>query len=189
MCKVCFCFFSGRFPWFIAYVQHPVLIPAGALLNVHHPFPPPPRPPSTLSLFSVFNRLLWFASLPEWSASKPPPSDWKCRSRQRVWWVLQHSRDRQPSYGRSNQVWLPGGGGGLSVDRLPVSSGPSCSICQPPGRQQALWWGRGHLGSSGLRMRPCPSVSGCPQWGFSPGTSPHKIDRAGAREQACLWDV
>ena len=45
-------------------IQHPVLIPKGALLNTHHPPVPPSHPPSTLSLFSVFNSLLCFGSLP-----------------------------------------------------------------------------------------------------------------------------
>ena len=26
-------------------IQHPGLIPTGALLNIHHPLSPPPRPP------------------------------------------------------------------------------------------------------------------------------------------------
>ena len=45
-------------------IQHPVLIPKGALLNTHHPPSPPSHPPSTLSLFSVFNSLLCFGCLP-----------------------------------------------------------------------------------------------------------------------------
>ena len=55
--------FGGRFPWFIAYIQHPELIPTSALLNAHHPPSPLPHPQSTLSLFSVLKSLLWFASL------------------------------------------------------------------------------------------------------------------------------
>ena len=39
-------------------IQHPVLIPKGALLNAHHSPSPPSHPPSTLSLFSVFHFLL-----------------------------------------------------------------------------------------------------------------------------------
>ena len=38
-------------------IQHPVLIPKGALLNAHHPLSPPSHPPSTLNLFSVFKSL------------------------------------------------------------------------------------------------------------------------------------
>lgn len=30
--------FWGRFPWFVAYFQHPVLMPTSALLNARHPF-------------------------------------------------------------------------------------------------------------------------------------------------------
>ena len=45
-------------------IQHPVLIPTGFLLNAHHPLSPPSHPPPTLSLFSVFKSLLWFASFP-----------------------------------------------------------------------------------------------------------------------------
>ena len=45
-------------------IQHPALIPKGALLNTHHPPSPPSHPPSTLSLFSVFKSLLCFGSLP-----------------------------------------------------------------------------------------------------------------------------
>ena len=45
-------------------IQHPALIPKGALLNTHHPPSPPSHHPSTLSLFSVFNSLLCFGSLP-----------------------------------------------------------------------------------------------------------------------------
>lgn len=45
-------------------IQHPVLIPKGALLSIHHPPSPPSHPPSTLSLFSVLNSLLCFGSLP-----------------------------------------------------------------------------------------------------------------------------
>ena len=44
-------------------MQHPVLIPKGALLNTHRPPSPPSHPPSTLRLFSVFKSLLCFGSL------------------------------------------------------------------------------------------------------------------------------
>ena len=33
-------------------IQHPVLIPTGALLNAHHPLPPPSHPQSTLFILS-----------------------------------------------------------------------------------------------------------------------------------------
>ena len=51
---------GSRFLWFITYIQHPVLVLTSALLNAHPSFSPPP---STLSLFSVFKNLFWFASL------------------------------------------------------------------------------------------------------------------------------
>ena len=63
-------FFNMKFIVKLVSIQHPVLIPTGALLNVHHPLSPPSHPPSTLSLFSVFKSLLWFASL---SVTSPPP--------------------------------------------------------------------------------------------------------------------
>ena len=53
-CVKCALDFWGRFPWLIAYTQHPVLIPTSALLNAHHPFsslPHPPHPPSVCSLY------------------------------------------------------------------------------------------------------------------------------------------
>ena len=58
-------FFNMKFIVKLVSIQHPVLIPTGALLTVHHPLPPPSHPPSTLSLFSGFKSLLWFGSLPK----------------------------------------------------------------------------------------------------------------------------
>ena len=57
-------FFNMKFIVQLVSIQHPVLIPKGALLNTQHPPSPPSHPPSTLSLFSVFNSLLCFGSLP-----------------------------------------------------------------------------------------------------------------------------
>ena len=61
-------------------IQHPVLIPTGAVLNAHHPLSPPSHPPSTLSSFSVFKSLMVWLSpsltfffllpLPPWSSVK-----------------------------------------------------------------------------------------------------------------------
>ena len=55
-------FFNMKFIVKLVSIQHPALIPTGALLNAHQPLSPPCHP-STLSLFSVFKSLLWFASL------------------------------------------------------------------------------------------------------------------------------
>ena len=57
-------FLNMKFIDKLVSIQHPVLIPKGALLNTHHPPSPPSHPPSTPSLFSVFNSLLCFGSLP-----------------------------------------------------------------------------------------------------------------------------
>ena len=56
--------FGSRFPWFITYTQHPVLIPS-AFLNAQYPFSlhPNPLPLSNLSLFFLLKSLLWFSSL------------------------------------------------------------------------------------------------------------------------------
>ena len=54
-------------------IQHPLLIPTGALLSAHHPSFSPSYPSSTLSLFSVFKSLLWFASLPLFFFPLPLP--------------------------------------------------------------------------------------------------------------------
>ena len=54
-------------------IQHPVLLPTGALLIAHHPHSPPSHLPSTLSLFSVFKSLLWFGSLPNFFFLSLPP--------------------------------------------------------------------------------------------------------------------
>ena len=88
-CVRCALGFGDRFPWFIAYIQHPVLIPTSALLNAHHPFsflPPLPSPQSTLGLFSIFKSLLWFASLLEpllftWQDRKAQIAGWSAFSR------------------------------------------------------------------------------------------------------------
>ena len=56
-------FLNMKFIVKLVSIQHPVLIPTGAL-NAHHPLSPPSHPPSTLSLFSVFKSLLRFGSLP-----------------------------------------------------------------------------------------------------------------------------
>ena len=74
----------------IVSIQHPVLIPKGALLNTHHPPSLPSHPPSTLSLFSVFIFLFilfilsffqymkfmvkWFAYNTQCSSQKVPSS-------------------------------------------------------------------------------------------------------------------
>ena len=64
-CLISFIFFQYmKFIVKLVSIQHPVLIPKGALLNTHHPPSPPSHPPSTLSLFSVFKSLLCFGSLP-----------------------------------------------------------------------------------------------------------------------------
>ena len=57
-------FLNMKFIVKLVSIQHPVLIPTGALLNAHHPLSPPSHPSSSLSLFSVFKILLWFASFP-----------------------------------------------------------------------------------------------------------------------------
>ena len=53
-------------------IQHPELIPTGALLNANNPLSPLPHSPSSLSFFSVFKSLLWFASFPLCNFSPPP---------------------------------------------------------------------------------------------------------------------
>ena len=58
-----FYFFNMKFIVKLVSIQHPVLIPTGALPNAHHPLRPS-HPPSTFSLFSVFKSLYWFGSLP-----------------------------------------------------------------------------------------------------------------------------
>ena len=55
-------FFNMKFIVKLVSIQHPVLIPTGALLNTHHPLSPPAHPPSTLILFSLLKSLLWFGS-------------------------------------------------------------------------------------------------------------------------------
>ena len=52
-------FLNMKFIVKLVSIQHPVLIPIGALLNTHHPPSPPSQPSSTLSLFSVFKQLLY----------------------------------------------------------------------------------------------------------------------------------
>ena len=60
-------------------IQHPVLIPTGALLNAHHPLSPPSHPPSVLSsqflrvsyaLALFHSNLFFFPSPPPWSSVK-----------------------------------------------------------------------------------------------------------------------
>ena len=63
-CRSIFLFFYMKFIDKLVSIQHPVVIPKGALLNTHHPLSPPSHPPSTLSLFSVFNSLLCYGSFP-----------------------------------------------------------------------------------------------------------------------------
>ena len=53
-------------------IQHPVLIPTGALLNAHHPLSPPSNPPSTLSLFLKISYAL-APSLSNFFSPSPPP--------------------------------------------------------------------------------------------------------------------
>ena len=61
---IVFFFLNMKFIVKLVSIQHPVLIPTGALLNTHHPPSSPSHPPSALSLFSVFKSLLCFGSLP-----------------------------------------------------------------------------------------------------------------------------
>ena len=71
-----FFFLNMKFIVKLVSIQHPVLIPTGAVLNAHHPLSPPSHSPSTLSLFSVFKSLLWFASLPLCNFFSPSPPPW-----------------------------------------------------------------------------------------------------------------
>ena len=49
-------FFLMKFIVKLVSIQHPVLMPTGALLNTHHPPTPPSHPPSALSLTVRFKR-------------------------------------------------------------------------------------------------------------------------------------
>ena len=67
-----FCFYM-KFIVKLVSIQHPVLIPTGALLSAHHPPSHLSHLPSTLNWFSVFKSLLWFGSLPLFFFSFPSP--------------------------------------------------------------------------------------------------------------------
>ena len=67
-------FFNRKFMVKLVSIQHPVLIPTGALLNTHHPPSHPSQPPPTLSLFAAFKSLWCFDSLPlAFFFLSPPP--------------------------------------------------------------------------------------------------------------------
>ena len=66
-------FFNMKFIVTLVSIQHPVLIPTGALLNARHPLSPPSHPLHHPSVYSHFLSLLWFASLPLFFFPLPLP--------------------------------------------------------------------------------------------------------------------